>query len=190
MSVRTERRAAPDLQGEYEDLLHRYENLRTNAEEVVRENKMLRQQPSADMRSTAGVFPIILAFMVLGRLSLHLFVGDSGSEGGPLGVLVNLLFAGGAVVLLIVWVRAEWVEISWLALPKFVLALVPLLVAASTVSDGALLHGDWRAPATHPILAGLIAVIALLAAASPLAVAVVSMVLRRLNDLVSGSGGE
>ena len=196
MVTRTERRAAPDLNqrsdvhDRYEDLVQRYEALRTNAEEVVRENKSLRKRGDPAARSTAGVFLILLAFLAAGRLALYMIVEDGGTTANTLGLILNVLFGGGSLLLLFAWVDAEWKEVSWLAVPKYVFVAVMLLVCASLLSDGALLRGEWSAQATHPILAGLIAIVALLLAASPLAVVAVRCILRLLNDAVTGNGGE
>lgn len=195
MATRTERRYAPELnqqgdgQDRYEDLRQRYEFLRANAEEVVRENKALRQQAPAAPQSLAGAFLILLAFVIVGRLAIFQFVQDGGATADTVGLISNVLFGAGTVVLLFVWARTEWGEIEWLAIPKFVLVFVALLFAGSVFSDGALLRGEFKAPATHPFLAGLIAIVALLLAASPLAVMCVRWILHSLQNLF-GAGGE
>jgi hypothetical protein len=195
MATRTERRYAPELnqqgdgQDRYEELRQRYEFLRANAEDVVRENKALRNQGGGAVRSTAGVFLILIAFITVGRLALYQFVQDGGNAADTVGLISNALFGAGSLLLLFVWIRAEWAEIAWLAIPKYVFVFVALLIAGNLFSDGALLRGDMKAPATHPILAGLIAITALLLAASPLAVLAVRWVLHFLQNLF-GNGGE
>jgi len=184
MAIKTERRVSAQPSGaedSYEDLRERYEFLRANAEEVVRENKALRNQGAPRARSTAGVFLVLVAFVVVGRLALYSFVEDGGTGTQFIGNVTDVLFAAGSALLLYSWVRAEWAEIAWLAVPKFVFVFVMLLICTSVFSNGALLQGDWSAPPTHPILASLIAVVTLSLAASPLAIVAVSSILRLLN---------
>lgn len=191
MATRAERRVSPDFDPDqrYEELLERHERLRADAEEVVRENKALRDQQTPPLRSTAGVFLILLACLIVGRLALYQFVEIDGNASAALSVLTNLLFAGGSVVLLVMWVRAEWEEVVWLAVPKFTIVFVLLLFCADVVSDGAILRGEWRAELTHPILAGVIAIAGLLMAASPLAVLLVRGALQLVNNGLGGKGG-
>jgi hypothetical protein len=192
MAVRNERRSTPEMnqrgdgQDPYEDLRQRYEFLRANAEEVVRENKELRKQAPGVPQSMAGAFLILLAFVIAGRLAVYQFVQDGGTTADTVGLISNLLFGGGSVLILFVWARTEWGEIEWLAIPKYVLVIVALLFAGNLFSDGALLRGEFSAPATHPFWAGLIAIAALLIAASPLAVLVVRWTLHFLHRIFGG----
>ena len=186
MGLRTERRvnAEPDGTDErYEELWERYESLRTDAEQVVRENKALRNQRQSNLRSTAGVFLILTAFVVAGRLAIYLFVENGGTGPEVIADLSDLLFGAGSALLLFAWVKAEWAETAWLAVPKYVFVFVMTLFCANVVNGGALLRGDWDAPPTHPVLAGLLAVAALTLAASPLAVVAVNSALRAVNGL-------
>jgi hypothetical protein len=191
MATKTERRMAPmpnrhdDVDDSYDDLLQRYELLRTNAEEVVRENKSLRNERTS-YRSTAGVFLVLLAFVIAARFAIYEFVQDGGVTAGTIGTLSNVLFCGAAIMLLFAWAAAEWEEIGWLAVVKYAFVLVTLLFAVSEVSDGALLQGHFSAKATHPLFAGLVAVAALLMGASPLAVAAVKSIMAFLNDVLGG----
>lgn len=191
MALKTDRRITPmpnrrtDADGSYDDLLERYELLRTNAEEVVRENKALRDGKDSH-RSTAGVFLVLLAFVIAARFAVYEFVQDGGVTAGTIGTLSNVLFCGAAVMLLFAWSAAEWEEIGWLAIVKYAFVFVTLLFALSEVSDGAILQGHFSAKATHPLFAGLVAIAALLLAASPLAVAAVKSIMTFLNDVLGG----
>jgi hypothetical protein len=193
MTTKSERRVGSEPGGaedRYEDLRERYDFLRANAEEVIRENKALRNQTAPSARSTAGVFLILVAFIVAGRLALYFFVENAGTGAHAIASLSDILFAAGSALLLYAWVRAEWAEVAWLAVPKFVIVFVTLLICASVFNDGALLRGDWSASPTHPILASVIAIVALSLAASPLAIVAVSSILRLLNGVSGGQGGE
>jgi len=193
MTTRTARRMAPapinenDGDDRYAELLDRYNLLRTNAAEVVQEYKSLRED-KAPFRSTAGVFLVLLAFVIAARLGIYEFVEDGGGAAGMIGILSDVLLCGGAIMLLFAWVCAEWNEIAWIAVVKFAFVFFALLLGASIVDDGALLHGHFSARATHPIMAGLVAIGALLLAASPLAVAAVRGIMDFLNDKMGGGG--
>jgi hypothetical protein len=174
-----------DVEDSYDDLLSRYDLLRRNAEEVVQENKALRNKENS-YRSTAGVFLVLLAFVIAARFAIYEFVQDGGASAGTIGTLSNVLFCGATIMLLFAWAAAEWEEIGWLAVVKYAFVFATLLFAASEVSDGAILQGHFGAKATHPLFAGLVAVVALLLAASPLAVAAVKSIMTFLNDVLGG----
>lgn len=180
MPTNSTRRMAPDLndqdewQVRYEDLSRRYEDLRRDASEVVRENKAMRNEPGAMGKPLASIFQVLLAVLTLGRLAIYEFVQHDGTEAKMIGLVCSVLFSGGSIVLLFVWIRMAWEEMQWLAVVQYALVFVLILISVSVLDDGALLSGDFRARATHPILAAAIAASTFLLAASPLAVVAVS----------------
>jgi hypothetical protein len=194
MPTNTARRMPPDLnernewQVRYEDLLERHEDLRRDAADVVRDNKAMRNDPDMAGRPLAGVFQVLLAVLVLGRLAIYEFVQHGGGDAKVIGVLSSVLFCGGAIVLLIAWIRMAWEEMQWLAIVQYVLVFVLILVSVSILDDGALLSGDFHADATHPILAAVIAVAAFLLAASPLALLAVCGVWDALTSMFKKGG--
>jgi hypothetical protein len=188
-------RAEPedDAEARYDDLLERYEFLRSNAEEVIRENTALQNQavpapqpPAPVIRSTAGVFLVLLAFLVLGRCALFAFVQDWGMRESGAGTIFNLLFGPAAVLLLAVWVRAEWKEIAWLAAIKYIFVFVMLFLCTEILDGGALLSGDFDTTPTDPIAATFLAVVSLFFGASPLPVRIVRWLMRFLNAVFGG----
>ena len=188
MPGKSERKYSPDvndyadLRQAYDDLFERHENLKSDANTVAREYQAMRNDGTAMPHSTAGLFLVLAACLVVGRLVLYQFVEDAGSSAHIEGLISDVLFAAGSGVLLLSWVKSEWQEIRWLAVPKFVFVFVMLLICASTESGGALLDGDISAPAVHPIIAGLMAIATLLLAASPLFVYLAGFVFAFVND--------
>jgi hypothetical protein len=175
MPANAARRMAPDMndrdewQARYEDLLKRHEGLRRDAAEVVRENKAMRNDPGMMGPPLAGIFQVILAALVLGRLTIYEFVQHAGTKAHMIGTICSFLFCAGSIVLLFKWIRITWEEMQWLAIVQYLLVFVLILISASVLDDGALLSGDFHADATHPILASVIAVLTFLLVASPLA---------------------
>ncbi len=194
MPANTARRMAPDMndrdewQVRYEDLSRRYEDLRHDAAEVVRENKAIRNAPDMAGRPLAGVFQVLLAVLVLGRLAIFEFVQHGGTEAKVIGIASSVLFCAGSIVLLFVWIRLVWEEIQWLAIVQYVLVFVLMLVSVRVLDDGALLSGDFHAGATHPILAAAIGVLTFLFAASPLALLAVHGVWDALANMFKKGG--
>jgi hypothetical protein len=194
MASRAERRTAPgfpepnEWEQRYEDLSQRYEDLRRSAEEVVRDNRAMRSEAPVPGRHFAGAFQVLLAVMILGRLALFEFVQHGGTTANLLGVLLTLLFLGGSIVILSVWVRIVWEEFQWLAIVNYVLVIVMGLISISVLDDGALFRGEFRADAIHPVLAALIAILTCLLAASPFAVLVVTGIWDGLANIFKERG--
>ena len=122
MPMKTERRVTPDfnehadIRERYQDLVDRYQSLRENAEAVVRENKALRQRTPSIPQSTAGVYLVLLAVVILGWLAIFRFVEDGGTGVGIACLVWNFLFGAAAALLLFAWVVDEWKEIAWIAI--------------------------------------------------------------------------
>lgn len=140
--------------------------------------------------NVAGVFLLLIALLIAGRMALYAWAESWGARAHIEGIVSNAVFGIGAVIILIVWVDAEWQAVRWLMIPKAITIFVSVVICASAISGGALLEGVAGGSPVHPGLVALLAVAACLLAASPFWVWALRSTMRFLNNPMKAFGGK
>jgi hypothetical protein len=72
-----------------------------------------------------------------------------GTEAPYIGIGGDVLFAGLTIWLLFAWVKAEWHAGAYIVIPRLILVLIGLTIAANTFTSGAIWDGSFL-PADPP----------------------------------------
>ena len=121
---------------------------------------------TSDVDRAVGMFPVMLAMLILGRMVIYVFLEKMGAQLPLLGMICNALFGIAAVLIIYKWVGVGWAIIEWLMIPKLEVVLVALLTAAHIFTGGRIWHEAVLAPAANPYAATVLVLVAVLLTAT------------------------
>jgi hypothetical protein len=99
--------------------------------------------PVQPWSSKPDLFLHVVGWLVVARMLLFGLVEKFGAEAPYFGIGGDILFALLTVWVLFYWMKAEWHVETWLLIPKIILVLLSLTIAANTFTQGAIWDGSF-----------------------------------------------
>ena len=131
---------------------------------------------------TPQTFLVIFALLVLGRMALYVYVEQMGGNAGIEARPANGLFGGASLIVLGIWVVNEIKSSGWLMMPKAMVIVVALVIAASVFSNGRIWEGTATVPGGQPWNAVALVLAGLLVAATPFCEWLVNTIVDLVSD--------